>query len=46
MVTYVISVLSLLLRLHERLKEEQQAAGAYNEFINKANAQGVSCLFI
>ncbi|XP_045189720.2 cell division cycle protein 23 homolog [Mercenaria mercenaria] len=30
-----------LAKLHERLGEEEQAAGAYNEFIKEANAQGL-----
>ena len=29
-------------RLHERLNEDDQAAGAYTEFINNANVHGVS----
>lgn len=33
-----------IIRLHEKLNEEQQAAGAYNEFIIKANAQGVNII--
>ena len=34
----------VITRLHERLNEDDQAAGAYTEFINNASVNGVSTL--
>ena len=35
----------IISRLHERLNEDDQAAGAYTEFINNASVNGVSTVY-